>query len=74
MLKEITMSALAQYNGKNGQPAYIAFKGKVYDVSGIFKNGEHAGVTAGIDITGILAKGPHSEDIFNNFQVIGTLI
>ena len=35
--------ALAQYDGKNGNPAYVAYKGKVYDVSASFlwKDGNH---------------------------------
>jgi predicted heme/steroid binding protein len=32
-LKKFTIEQLKQYDGKNGKPAYIAFKGKVYDVS-----------------------------------------
>jgi predicted heme/steroid binding protein len=28
--------ALAQYDGKNGNPAYVVYKGKVYDVSAGF--------------------------------------
>lgn len=32
-MKKFTREELAQYDGKNGNPAYVAYKGKVYDVS-----------------------------------------
>ena len=32
--KIFTKNELAQYNGQNGQPAYVAVQGVVYDVSG----------------------------------------
>jgi len=35
-MKEFTEEELAQYNGKNGNPVYVAYKGKVYDVSASF--------------------------------------
>jgi putative oxidoreductase len=74
MSREFTLEELKNYNGLNNKPAYIAYKGKVYDVSGLFKNGEHAGVKAGIDLTSGFGQGPHQEDIFANFKVLGTLV
>lgn len=73
MSKKLTVAELSKYNGLHGKPAYIGYKGKVYDVSGLFKNGDHAGVKAGTDITGSFSSGPHQEDIFAKFQVVGTL-
>jgi len=32
-MRTFNKNELAKYNGKNGTPAYIAYKGKVYDVS-----------------------------------------
>lgn len=74
MTKKITCDELQRYNGLNNKPAYVGYKGKVYDVSKLFKNGEHAGIKAGVDLTDSFAKGPHEEDIFNNFPVVGTLV
>ena len=31
--KKVTKQELEENNGKNGKPAYFAYKGKVYDVS-----------------------------------------
>jgi Predicted heme/steroid binding protein len=32
-MKQFTLEELKQYNGENGQPAYVAIDGIVYDVS-----------------------------------------
>ena len=32
-MKSFSKEELAQYNGQNGEPVYIAHKGNVYDVS-----------------------------------------
>jgi len=53
--------ALAQYDGKNGNPAYVAYKGKVYDVSASFlwKDGNHQVLhSAGVDSTVALEQAP----------------
>ena len=71
-MNKFTVIQLSAFNGiKN--PAYIGYQGKVYDVSNIFKNGEHAGMKAGKDITADFAKGPHKEDVFKDFPIIGVL-
>jgi len=35
-MKEFSLSELSKYNGKENMPVYIAYKGKVYDVSNSF--------------------------------------
>ncbi len=75
-MKEFTEKELAQYNGKNGNPAYVAYKGKVYDVSTSFlwKNGEHQVFhNAGVDLTDALDQAPHGEDALDKFTVVGVL-
>jgi putative oxidoreductase len=74
MSRKFSVEELSNYNGLRGKPAYIGYKGKVYDVSGLFKDGEHAGVKAGIDISDSFGKGPHQEDIFDKFPVVGSLV
>ena len=57
---------LSKYNGKDGKAAYVAYEGKVYDVSNIaaWKNGIHQNqFEAGKDFTDILNnQAPHSPD------------
>jgi predicted heme/steroid binding protein len=41
----LTQKELKEFDGKSGKPAYVAFKGKVYDVSQshLWVNGDHTG-------------------------------
>lgn len=50
---EYTREQLAQYNGRNGQPAYVAVDGIVYDVTNnaAWSVATHFGLTAGRDLT-----------------------
>jgi predicted heme/steroid binding protein len=53
-MQKFTKNELAQYNGKDGAPAFIAYEGKVYDVSHSFlwQDGRHQVLhTAGVDLT-----------------------
>lgn len=71
----ITKEELAHYNGK-GAPAYIGYKGKVYDVSESFlwKDGTHQVFhTAGTDMTAALEKAPHTAELLERFPVVGIL-
>ncbi len=73
----LTKEELAQYDGKDGAPAYIAYKGKVYDVSHSFlwQKGRHQVLhTAGIDLTTELDAAPHSADLLQKFPLIGMLV
>jgi len=75
-MKEFTQEELAQYNGKNGLPAYTAYKGKVYDVSGSFlwKDGNHQALhNAGTDLSAAMEQAPHGDDILDKFPVVGML-
>lgn len=72
----MTLQELSQYNGKNGNPAYVAFKGIVYDLSSsdLWENGEHQGAhEAGTDLTKAMQGAPHAEDVLKNFKVVGEL-
>ena len=74
MPKEFTLEELNKFQGLEGRPAYIAFKGKVYDVSEVFLNGDHNGINAGEDITEDFGSSPHEENIFLKYKVVGNLI
>lgn len=58
---QLTIEELVEYNGKNGMPAYLAHDGIIYDVTDVpqWSKGEHNGIKAGTDITGIIEKAPH---------------
>jgi predicted heme/steroid binding protein len=74
--RKFTLEELEEYNGKNGKPAYIAYKGKVYDISDsdLWRDGEHMGMhQAGKDLTDELELAPHREEIFERAKLIGML-
>jgi len=75
-VRRFTVDELARYDGKDGRPAYIAYKGKVYDVSGSFlwRGGRHQALhAAGIDLTAALAGAPHREDLLDRVPVVGVI-
>ena len=75
--KKITRQELEENNGKNGKPAYIAYQGKVYDVteSSFWSDGEHLGMhQAGKDLTEELEMAPHREEAFQKVKLIGELV
>ncbi len=75
--RQFTLADLAQYDGKEGRAAYIAFRGKVYDATGsrLWKNGKHGMVhTAGMDLTDALAHAPHGEDVIARLPLLGDLV
>ena len=75
-MRRFTREELAQYNGKDGVSAFIAYQGKVYDVTGSFlwQGGRHQVLhTAGVDLTAGLDKAPHGADLLERFPVIGVL-
>ena len=72
-----TPDGLCQFDGKDGRPAYVAFKGIIYDVtkSRLWKNGSHvAKHAAGNDLTGLLATAPHGEDKVLAMPQVGKLL
>ena len=74
--KKITRQELEANDGKNGKPAWFAYKGKVYDVteSSFWMDGEHMSMhNAGKDLTEDLEMAPHSEDNIERVKYIGDL-
>jgi len=77
VMRQFTEKELIYYDGKNGNPAYVAYDGKVYDVSTSFlwKNGAHQVLhDAGMDLTDALDKAPHGMDVLNKFPIVGVLV
>ena len=74
---ELTLDQLKQYDGKNGNPAYVAVDGVIYDVTNVsqWKNGEHNGYSAGNDLTDIIKnKSPHGVKQLKGIPVVGKLV
>ncbi|WP_134090713.1 cytochrome b5 domain-containing protein [Olivibacter sp. XZL3] len=66
---------LARRNGQDRDEIWIAFQGKIYDVtdSRLWRNGMHYEHWAGQDLTDELADAPHTWEVFKRFEVVGML-
>jgi predicted heme/steroid binding protein len=75
--RKFTLEELKQYDGKEGRPAYIAYKGNVYDVTdnSLWTDGDHQGEhVAGKDLTQDMASAPHGEENLERVKLVGTLV
>ncbi len=65
---------LSGFDGKEGRPAFIAYSGRVYDVSNsrFWRNGVHMRHLAGQDLSGSLSKAPHGEEKLKGLPVVGS--
>ncbi len=73
----VTLEQLAHFDGKDGRPAYIAYKGLIYNVSQgrLWKNGLHVMKhLAGHDLTEVLKGAPHGEDKILAMPQVGTFL
>jgi predicted heme/steroid binding protein len=71
-----TKQQLALRNGQDREEIWVAFEGKIYDVtaSRMWKAGKHYEHWAGQDLTNELKNdAPHLETVFDKFDVIGML-
>jgi predicted heme/steroid binding protein/uncharacterized membrane protein len=75
-MKEITSEELSSCNGKDGSPAYVAFQGKIYDLSTspLWPKGLHMKRhPAGKDLTGEISVAPHRTEVFERYPQVGVL-
>ncbi len=70
-----TKAQLALRNGQDKEEIWCAYMGKIYDVSKsrLWRNGKHYEHWAGQDLTEELADAPHTEHVFDKFDVVGLL-
>jgi len=76
-MKKFTLAELAEYDGNGGRPVYVAYKGKVYDLSDsdLWEDGDHQGMhEAGRDMTDDIESAPHDPDELLRFPVVGELV
>ncbi|MBO6495381.1 MAG: cytochrome b5 [Roseivirga sp.] len=75
-MKTYTKSQLALRNGQDRDEVWVAYQGKIYDVtdSRLWKTGKHYEHWAGQDLTAELPDAPHTEKVFEKFEVIGLLV
>ncbi len=73
-LLSLTLEELALYDGKDGNMAYIAVNGVIYDVTDEWNNGSHNGQNAGNDMTNVISNAPHGESILDDLEVVGSIV
>ncbi|MBU6193218.1 MAG: hypothetical protein RLZZ617_409 [Bacteroidota bacterium] len=75
-LPTYTRSELALRNGQDRSEIWIAWEGKIFDVTGsrLWKNGKHYEHWAGQDLTEELADSPHGRRVFEGREPIGILV
>jgi len=75
-LKTFTREELKHFDGTEGRPIYIGYKGEVYDISAspLFQGEKRMRChMAGKDLTKELDVAPHGEDLIFKFPVVGRL-
>nr|WP_294898270.1 cytochrome b5 domain-containing protein [uncultured Pedobacter sp.] len=74
-LPEYTKSQLALRNGQDKPQIWVAYLGKIYDVteSRLWRDGKHYEHWAGQDLTDELKDAPHTQKVFEKFKVVGIL-
>jgi predicted heme/steroid binding protein/uncharacterized membrane protein len=75
-VREIDAETLARSNGKEGNPVYIAYKGRVIDVSKskLWRTGVHMGRhAAGTDLSVKIGAAPHGPEVLDRYPQIGSL-
>ena len=71
----ISKRMLSIRNGVDHNDIWIAYKGKVYDVSTsrLWRNGKHYEHWAGQDLTDELKDAPHTSAVFERMKQVGIL-
>jgi predicted heme/steroid binding protein/uncharacterized membrane protein len=73
-MKEFDAAELARFNGENGNPIYVAYDGKVYDVSAskLWRNGQHMKRhRSGNELTSDMQAAPHESNVLERYPQVG---
>jgi len=76
-MDKIKKEELEKYDGKQNNKIYVAYAGKVYDVteSRLWRTGEHLKThKAGHDLTRGMAAAPHGPEVLDKFKQVAELI
>lgn len=71
-----TSQSLQDYDGQDGRPAYVAYRGQVYDVSDskLWRGGRHVRRhQAGQDLSDAFAAAPHDESVLGRVPRVGQI-
>ena len=74
--RKFSREELSSFNGENGRPIYIAYKGRVIDVTGskMWRGGMHMKRhSAGQDLTAEMKDAPHDVDVLERYPQVGVL-
>jgi len=74
LMKVFDKEELEKFDGIDGRPAYVAYLGKVYDLTGIpeSEHGDHYGHSFGMDLTVEMDVAPHDDNLVLVMPVVGT--
>jgi len=74
--QKYTVAQLALRNGAERDEVWIAYKGFIYDVSlsKLWRKGQHYEHWAGQDLTHELKDAPHTNKVFDKFNIVGKLV
>ena len=75
-MKDFTKEELKKFNGQDGNPAYVAIDGTVYDVTDIpaWQGGKHHGNLAGLDQSEAIRQSTNELGVLEKLPKVGKLV